>query len=59
MLNITRGALVAIAVAIPIALISSAVLNGTGPLGAKVPAIVGAFVGLALLLAVGAAAART
>ena len=56
--SFARGALVVISVAIPLALIASTLVGGTGPLGVNVPEEIAALVALALVIGVSAAAIR-
>jgi hypothetical protein len=56
--SFARGALVVVSVAIPLALIASTVLGGTGPLGVNVPEEIAALVALALVIGVSVAAVR-
>lgn len=56
--TVVRGALVVLSVALPLALIASAVLAGSGPLGLDLPKSVGALAALALVIAVSIAAIR-
>jgi hypothetical protein len=53
-----RGALVTVSVAIPLALIVSTVVGGTGLLGVNVPEEIAALVDLALVTGVSVAAVR-
>jgi hypothetical protein len=53
-----RGALVVASVALPLALIASTVLAGSGPLGVQLPEAAAALVALALVIGVSAAAIR-
>jgi hypothetical protein len=57
-LNLARGALVVLSIALPLALIAATVLNGKGPLGVNVPQAAGALVALALVIGVTVAAVR-
>jgi hypothetical protein len=56
--SFARGALVVVSVAIPLALIASTVVGGTGPLGVNVPEELAALVALALVIGVSVAAVR-
>jgi hypothetical protein len=56
--SFARGALVVISVAIPLALVASTLVGGTGPLGVNVPEEIAALVALALVIAVSIAAVR-
>ena len=56
--SFARGALVVISVAIPLALVASTLVGGTGPLGLNVPEELAALVALALVVAVSVAAVR-
>ena len=56
--SFARGALVVVSVAIPLALIASTVVGGTGPLGVNVPEEIAALVALALVIGVSVAAVR-
>lgn len=53
-----RGALVVVSVALPLALIASTVLAGSGPLGVHLPQAAGALAALALVIGVSVAAIR-
>ncbi len=57
-LDAARAAIVGLSVAIPLAFIGAAVVNGRGPLGIQVPDAAAAIVGLALVIGVSAAALR-
>src|SRR4051794_2458447 len=57
-INFARGALVAVSIVLPLALVGSAVLGGHGPFGVNVPESAGALVALALVLGVSIAAVR-
>jgi hypothetical protein len=59
MINFVRGAVVALSVFLPLALVGSAVLAGKGPFGANVPEVAGALVALALVIGVSIAAVRS
>jgi hypothetical protein len=56
--NVARGALVVLSVALPLALVAATVANGKGPLGVNVPEATGALVALALVIGVTVAATR-
>jgi hypothetical protein len=56
--SFARGALVVISVAIPLALIASTLVGGSGPLGVNVPEELAALVALALVIGVSVAAIR-
>jgi hypothetical protein len=56
--TVARGALVVLSVALPLALIASTVLAGSGPFGVHVPEAAGALAALALVIGVSAAAIR-
>jgi hypothetical protein len=56
--SFARGALVVASVAIPLALIASTVVGGTGPLGINVPEAFAALIALALVIGVSIAAVR-
>jgi hypothetical protein len=56
--SIARGALVVVSVAIPLALIASTLVGGSGPLGVNVPEELAALVALALVIGVSIAAVR-
>jgi hypothetical protein len=56
--TVVRGALVALSVAFPLALIASTVIAGAGPFGIDVPKAVGALAALALVIGVTVAAMR-
>jgi hypothetical protein len=56
--SFARGALVVVSVAIPLALIASTLVGGTGPLGVNVPEELAALVALALVIGVSVAAIR-
>jgi hypothetical protein len=56
--TVARGALVVLSVALPLALIASTVLAGTGPLGVDLPKAAGALAALALVIGVSIAAIR-
>ena len=56
--TVARGALVVLSVALPLALIASTVLAGTGPLGIHLPQAAGVLAGLALVIGVSVAAIR-
>ena len=56
--SFARGALVVVSVAVPLALIASTVLGGSGPLGVNVPEELAALVALALVIGVSVAAVR-
>ena len=56
--SFARGALVVASVAIPLALIASTIVGGTGPLGVNVPEEIAALVALALVIGVSVAAVR-
>jgi hypothetical protein len=58
MITVLRGALVVASVAIPLAVIASIVIAGTGPFGLDLPRAAGALVALALVIGVGVAAVR-
>ncbi len=58
MLGVARGALVFVSVALPLLLLGVTILNGSGPLGVKLPTAAGALAGLALVIGVAVAAAR-
>ena len=53
-----RGAIVVLSVALPLALIASTVLAGSGPLGVQLPEAAAALLALALVIGVSAAAIR-
>jgi hypothetical protein len=57
-LTVARGALVVLSVALPLALIASTMLAGTGPLGIDLPKAAGALAALALVIGVSVAAIR-
>jgi hypothetical protein len=54
-----RGALVVLSVALPLALIASILIQGTGPFGVDLPRAAGALAALALVLGVSSAAVRS
>jgi hypothetical protein len=56
--TLLRGALVALSVALPLALIASTMLAHTGPFGIDLPKAAGALAALALVIGVSAAAIR-
>ena len=56
--SFARGALVLVSVAIPLALIASTLVGGSGPLGVNVPEELAALLALALVIGVSAAAVR-
>ena len=56
--TVARGALVVLSVALPLALIASTVLAGSGPLGVHLPQAVGALAALALVVGVSVVAIR-
>jgi hypothetical protein len=56
--SIARGALIVVSVAIPLGLIASTLVGGTGPLGVNVPEELAALVALALVIGVSAVAVR-
>ena len=56
--TVARGALVVLSVALPLALIASTVLAGTGPLGIHLPQAAGVLAALALVIGVSVAAIR-
>ncbi len=56
--TVARGMIVVLSVALPLALIASTVLAGTGPLGIDLPKTAGALAALALVIGVSVAAIR-
>ena len=56
--TVARGAVVVLSVALPLALIASTVLAGSGPFGVHVPEAAGELAALALVIGVSAAAIR-
>src|SRR3954454_6843046 len=58
-ITFVRGALVALSILLPLALVRSAVLAGKGPFGVNVPESAGALVALALVIGVSIASVRT
>jgi hypothetical protein len=58
-ITLVRGALVVLSVALPLALVGSAVLAGKGPFGVNVPEAAGALVALALVIGVSVTAVRS
>jgi hypothetical protein len=56
--SVARGALVVLSIALPLALIASTVLAGSGPLGVHLPQAAGALAALALVIGVSVAAIR-
>jgi hypothetical protein len=56
--SFARGALVVVSVAVPLGLIASTLVNGSGPLGVNVPEAFAALVALALVIGVSVAAVR-
>jgi hypothetical protein len=56
--SFARGALVVASVALPLALIASTLVNGSGPLGINVPEAFAALIALALVIGVSVAAVR-
>jgi hypothetical protein len=56
--SVVRGALVVLSIALPLALIASTVLAGSGPLGVHLPQAAGVLAALALVIGVSVAAIR-
>jgi hypothetical protein len=56
--SLVRGALVVLSIALPLALIASTVLAGSGPLGVHLPQAAGVLAALALVIGVSVAAIR-